>query len=322
MKNLTRHGLIPVLTTKEQEMISVEEAKSALAGPIASVSTPFKRDGSIDYKSLDNIVEFIIEAGSGTVLLTYGDSLYSLLTDDEIAGITKRVIQQTKGRAMTVAAGSWWLGKSIEFAKYARDLGADLFMPLSPDWANSGSIKKLEEFYTTISEILPVMMVTNLGKRPIPIEIIQNLLVGENNIVAIKDDKCGEYGKKATKMVNGKWAFLSGGRMKNHLDVMPFGADGYLSVYMRFMPAIAHRYWNAVIQNDIKASVQIIRDYDTPFMEDLPAKLNLNFDALIHAAMEVYGIAERWRRNPYMNASDEQMELIKAFFAQEKFKNI
>ena len=73
-------------------MITVEAAKKALAGPIASVSTPFKRDGSIDYKSLENIVEFIIEAGSGTVLLTHGDSLYTLLNDDEIAEITKRVV--------------------------------------------------------------------------------------------------------------------------------------------------------------------------------------------------------------------------------------
>ena len=38
-----------------------------------------------------------------------------------------------------------------------------------------------------------------------------------------------------------------------------------------------------------------------------------NFDAVIHAAMEIYGVSERWRRNPYMNASNDQMDEIKKF---------
>lgn len=294
-------------------MISVNEAKKALTGPIASVSTPFKRDGSIDYKSLENIVEFIIEAGSKTMLLTYGDSLYSLLTDKEIADITKRVVEQTNNRAMTVAAGSWWLGESIDFAKYAKDLGADMFMPLPPDWVQSGSVQNLVEYYTKISEIIPVMMVTMIWGRPVPLEVIQKLLDGVNGIVAIKDDKCGPYGKKAAAMVDGKWAFLSGGRMVNHLDEMPFGVDGYLSVFMRFKPDIAHEYWKAIQSNDIRKAVELINKYDVPFMETLPAKLGLNFDAVIHAAMEIYGVSERWRRNPYMNASNDQMDEIKKF---------
>jgi len=294
-------------------MITVEVVKKALTGPIASVSTPFKQDGSIDYKSLANIVEFIIEAGSGTVLLTHGDSLYSILTDDEIAEITRRVIKQTAGRAMTVAAGNWWLGKSMEFAEYARVLGADMYMPLPPDWANSDSVENLVEYYTKISEIIPVMMVTLIGKRPIPIEVIKTLLNEKNNITAIKDDKCGEYGKEVARTVNGRWAFLSGGRMKNHMDIMPYGVDGYLSVFMRFKPEIAHNYWNAIKSNDIKAAREIINKYDVPFMEELPAHLGLNFDAIIHASMEIFGVAERWRRSPYMNASDEQMAVIGEF---------
>jgi 4-hydroxy-tetrahydrodipicolinate synthase len=297
-------------------MISVEEAKKALTGPIASVSTPFKQNGEIDYEGLHNIVEFILKAKSKTVLLTYGDSLYSLLTDDEIADITKKVVEQTGGRAMTVVAGSWWLGKSIGFANYARNLGADMFMPLPPDWAQSASPINLVEFYTKISEVIPVMMVTNIGKRAIPVEVIKTLLINENNIVAVKDDKCGQYGKDTAKTVNKKWAFLSGGRMINHMDVMPYGADGYLSAYMRFKPEIAHKYWDAVSTNSIIEAVNIINKYDKPFMEDLPKQLGLNFDAVIHAAMEVCGICERWRRNPYINASEIHMDIISSFLSK------
>ena len=58
---------------------------------------------------------------------------------------------------------------------------------------------------------------------------------------------------------------------------------------------------------------EIINKYDVPFMEELPAQLGLNFDAIIHASMEIFGVAERWRRSPYMNASDEQMAVIGEF---------
>ena len=74
-------------------MVTVESARYALMGPVASVSIPFNGDGSVDIPSLKRIVDFIILSGSGTVLLTYGDSLYSLLTDREIARITQIVVE-------------------------------------------------------------------------------------------------------------------------------------------------------------------------------------------------------------------------------------
>ena len=89
----------------------VQMAKKALTGPIASVSVPFLRDGQIDYDSLRSSVDFDVEHGSGTILLTYGDSLYSILTDKEITEISRIVVEQTAGRAMTCVAGRWWMGE-------------------------------------------------------------------------------------------------------------------------------------------------------------------------------------------------------------------
>ena len=75
------------------------------------------RDGEIDYDSLRGLVERGIEGGSTTMLLTYGDSLFSLLTDDEVAEVTRVVAEQTAGRAAVVAADRiWWTGKAVAFA--------------------------------------------------------------------------------------------------------------------------------------------------------------------------------------------------------------
>ena len=81
-------------------MISKEKVRACLTGPIASVRTPFNKDGSIDFDGLRNYVDFIIEAGSKTVLLTAGDSHYLCLSDADIADVTRTAVEQTSGRAM------------------------------------------------------------------------------------------------------------------------------------------------------------------------------------------------------------------------------
>ena len=99
-----------------------------------SVHTPFHASGEIDFTSLRGLIERGIAAGSTTMLLTYGDSLFSLLTDDEVDEVTRVVTEQTAGRAAVVAADRiWWTGKTVAFARYAREVGADLLMVLPPD---------------------------------------------------------------------------------------------------------------------------------------------------------------------------------------------
>lgn len=143
-------------------MISREEARHALTGPIMSLNTPFFANGEIDYQSIRQIIDFTIDAGSKTIILTSGDSLYTLLTDAEVAELTKFVVAQTAGRAMVVAADRiWWTGKDVEFAKYAREVGADMVMVLPPDWAGSCTEDTLVAHYAAVAEHMPVMFVTN-----------------------------------------------------------------------------------------------------------------------------------------------------------------
>ncbi|MBT3320199.1 MAG: dihydrodipicolinate synthase family protein [Clostridia bacterium] len=296
----------------------VQMAKKALTGPIASVSVPFLRDGQIDYDSLRSSVDFDVEHGSGTILLTYGDSLYSILTDKEITEISRVVVEQTAGRAMTCVAGRWWMGECIRFAQYAYELGADMYMALPPNWANSATAAGIAEFYTQISKEIPTMVVTSLDPAPVPFESIKMLLEGDNGVVALKDDKCGVYGKQVATLLDGAWGFLSGGRKINHLEQHPYKIDGYLSCYMRFCPQIAHRYWDAIVADDIRAATKIIQDYDMPYFDELIPKTGLDFDAVIHASMEIFGVSQRWRRIPYASATDAQMDIIRSFFVDKK----
>jgi 5-dehydro-4-deoxyglucarate dehydratase len=214
---------------------------------------------------------------------------------------------------MVVAAGCWWTGEAIRFAEYCRSLGVDVLMPLPPNWAGSCKEQTLVHHFERVSRVMPVMLVTAIGPGvSVPVGAIRTLLERNTGIVAIKDDICGAYGRRVASLNAGRWAFLSGGRKENHFDQLPYGADAYLSIYMRFKPAVAHRYWAAIQAHDFPAAVAVINQYDIPFM-DFCAAHGLHFDAVIHGAMELAGLAQRWRRSPYSSLDDAQMDALKSF---------
>jgi dihydrodipicolinate synthase/N-acetylneuraminate lyase len=300
-------------------MKSREAIREALTCPIASVPTLFLRDGSIDRDGVRNFIDFTIAGGSKTMLLTYGDSLYSLLSDQEIAEMTQLVVEHTAGRALVVAAdGIWATPQEVEFAKYVRQVGADVLMVLPPDWATSCTVDSCVEHYAAVAEHIPVMVVTNVFARRQAwgFEVLKALRDQVKGIVAIKDDVGGQFVRKMCLLVHDHWAVFAGGQKQNHLDILHYGCDGYMSTFVQFKPSITQEYWSATQTGDWGRAKEIIRMYDMPYF-DFVIQLTGGFDAGIHGALELFGIAQRWRRKPYHSLDDEEMEQLADFFRQK-----
>ena len=303
-------------------MKTCAEIRYALAGPVESVNTPFTREGAIDYRSLQNFVDFVIEGGSRTVLLTYGDSLYSLLTDQEAAEVTRAVVEFTRRRAMVVAADRmWWTGKTVEFAAYCREVGADVLMVLPPDWCQSCTVQTLVDHFAQAARELPVMLVTNFAaKWPLPrsLELFRRLRDEVPGVMAVKDDVCGDMGRQLGLMVHEQWAILASGSKRMILNNVPYGCDGYLSSFIYFKPEIAFAFWSAVLNKDDAGVRRSIAEVDIPFwefMESMPG----SFDAMVHGILELKGISRRWRRPPYYSLNDTEMATMSAFLSARKW---
>ena len=298
------------------------EVLAALSGPWPSISTPFTRQGEIDfaslYVSLDHLIE---EAKAKAVVLTWGDSLYSLLTDEEIAELTKAVCRHVKKRAFVVAADNrWWTGKEVQFANYCIEVGADMLMVLPPDWAQSTTIDTLVAHYQAVSKSIPVMIVTNFlisRGADFGLELISRLCREVPGVMALKDDMCGSFIRKTCLQAHEYWALSAGGSKENHMNMYPYGADGYLSTFMHFKPEIAWRYWNAIDSGNLQDAVAVIRDYDNPLFKHLLATSG-SFDAGIHGILELYGLGTRYRRAPYHSLTDQQMEILADFLKQKQ----
>ena len=301
-----------------------DAVREALTGPVTSVSVPFNEDDSIDYDGLRRCLDFYISGGSKAMILTYGDSLYSLLSDQEVADVTKVVVEHTAHRALVVAADKQWATpQGIEFAHYCRETGADLLMVLPPDWALSCTPASLVSHYAAIAEHIPVMLVTNLFRpsafrsRPMAqsLGVIKTVRDQVPGVVAIKDDVMGEFARRLALLVHDHWAIISGGRKDNHLDLLSYGCDGYFSTFSKFNPEIARKYWSAIQAQDWDQAREIIRNDDLPLFDILGAQPG-GYDAVIHATFELTGLAQRWRRKPYYSLNDEEVEVL-----ADKFKS-
>lgn len=284
-----------------------------LSGPIASVGTPFLPTGEIDGVGLANYVDRCVANGANALVLTYGNSLYSLLTDDEVEVVTRLVADAAGGRVPLVAADrSWWTGRTVEFAGFCRDLGVDALMVLPPDWTRSCTAETLVDHYGAVAAEIPVVLVsTYMVARGVAnsMEIIERVYESVPGVVAIKDDFGGEFGARMTSAVSPSWAVIAGGSKSLHLQLWPFGAAGYLSTLTPFRPEIAQRYWDATTSADAIEMARIIDDVDRP-MFDIFRTAPGGFDAAIHGWCELDGICGRWRRSPYHSLTDTELDAL------------
>lgn len=293
--------------------MSHDLTSGGLSGPIASVRIPFLPGGDIDARGLANYIDRCVANGATAVALTYGDSLFSLLTDHEVEFVTQVVVDAVGARVPVVAADrSWWTGRTVEFAGFCRGLGVDALMVLPPDWTRSATAETLVDHYGAVAAEIPVVLVsTYMVARGVAnsLEIIERVYESVPGVVAIKDDFGGDFGNRMTAAVSGSWAVIAGGSKSLHLQLWPFGASGYLSTLTPFRPEITRRYWDATTNGDAIEMARIVDETDRPMFDVLRSAPG-GFDAAIHGWCELHGMYGRWRRSPYHSLTDAELDAL------------
>ena len=297
-----------------------DAVRAHLTGPVSSVTMPFNEDGSIDEEGLRNFIDSSIAGGSRSIILTAGDSHYFCLSDEEIARVTRIACEHTAGRAMVVAADYFYsTSRALEFAQYARDVGADIYMLLPPTWGGC-TPEDLAAHYVSVAEVMPVMVVTAVFGQfsdSFALETLRIMLDKSEGIMAIKDDRCEPFVHQMCLECHDRCAIFAGGTKRLHLSMMPFGCDGYMSTFVTLKPELSARYWEAVTAQDFATARKIIADYEAPLRQYLRA-LPGGWNSGAHALLELYGVAKRWKRKPYTSLDDRAMEEFAAFLKSKE----
>jgi 4-hydroxy-tetrahydrodipicolinate synthase len=295
-------------------MMDKQQIRQHLTGPIPSMRTPFLENGDVDYDGVRRQVDRAIEGPGHSIMLTVGDSHYDILSEEEIAEVTRVTCKRADGKILVIAADRYLdTRRAIGFAEFARDTGADVVMCLPPDWAHSCTTQTLAEHYAEVSRVMPVMIVTN---RFIPrgmefgLETIERALDLSDAVVAVKDDMCGEFARRLCLLAHERCAVFAGGLKQNHMNMYPYGCVGYLSTFATLKPDVARQYWTAIEAEDLVEARRVIREYDIPVFDHI-RKHPSGFNSGLHGILELVGLAGRWRRKPYYSLNDEEMEQLR-----------
>jgi 4-hydroxy-tetrahydrodipicolinate synthase len=296
-------------------MVDRDEARHALTGPIASLHPVFDLAGELDPDGIARSIDHVLAAGTRMILLTYGDSLHSILTDAEVGRLLRIVAGHVQGRALVVAADrAWATAQEAAFAREAREIGADALLVLAPTWGGSATADGLVSHYRTVAAAIPIMVVTAAfaGAEALGLEVLERLATVEPRLVGVKDDLTGEFARRVAGILRDRVGFFSGGQKQNHLDLVPYGCDGYMSTFIHFNPSVTAAYWDAIARADLAAAADIVARYDRPFFDRAMTSPG-GFDAVVHAARELAGVCPRWRRPPYHDLDGGELEELRAF---------
>lgn len=152
--------------------------------------TPFDKNGNIDFAKTSQLVNFLIQNGSDSLVVagTTGES--PTLTSEEKIALFKHVVSEVNGRVPVIAGtGSNNTKASIDLTKKAEAAGVDAVMLVAP-YYNKPNQEGLYVHFKTIAEAteLPVMIYNVPGRTVVSISPDTIARLAElPNVVAVKE---------------------------------------------------------------------------------------------------------------------------------------
>ncbi|QRQ13913.1 4-hydroxy-tetrahydrodipicolinate synthase [Acinetobacter pittii] len=210
-----------------------------IQGSIVAIVTPMLKDGGVDWKGLEKLVEWHIEQGTNSIVAVGTTGEASTLSMEEHTHVIKEIIRVANKRIPIIAGtGANSTREAIELTKAAKELGADAALLVTP-YYNKPTQEGLYQHYKAIAEAveLPLILYNVPGRTGVDLSNDTAVRLAEiSNIVGIKD-ATGDVprGKALIEALNGKMAVYSGDD-ETAWELMLLGADGNISVTANVAP--------------------------------------------------------------------------------------
>ena len=277
-------------------------------GAYTALVTPLRRDGSVDYGKLRELVELQI-AGGIDGLVPVGTTGESPTLDAEEHIEVIRVVTETAAKRIQVIAGTGAnsTAEAVELTAKARDLGVDGTLQVTP-YYNKPTQAGLVRHFSAVADLgLPVVLYNVPGRSACEIAVATVAeLARHPNVVCVK-----EAGGSVDRVSRIKAAcdieVLSGDDSLT-LPMMSVGAGGVISVASNVAPrAVADLVHAAAAGRWDEARALHYRYYalfNDVFIETNPIP--------IKAAMEMAGFGPAVYRLPLCEMAEANREKLRA----------
>ncbi len=280
-------------------------------GSIPAVITPFDKNKSIDFDTLNIHIDFLItEESHGLVSCgTTGES--PTLDHEEHKKITEAIIKRSNKKVPVMAGcGSNSTKESIELVKHAKSQGADASLIVSP-YYNKPSQEGLFQHFKEIANCvpsLPVYLYNIPGRSVVNIDSdTMKKLSKIENIVGVKDATSDLSVPLETILKCGKEFIQLSGEDATFLSFLISGGKGCISVSANVIPKLCSRIYSFWNQGKIKEAMEI-NEFIYPlnkvlFVESSPSPVKY--------ALSLMKRCENNLRSPMVSISEENKILIK-----------
>ena len=224
-------------------------------GSMVALVTPFK-DGQVDFKTLDVLIDFHIEAGTDVIVPcgTTGES--PTLTHEENNAVIAAVVQRVKGRVPVLGGtGSNSTSEALAMTRAARNNGADGSLLVAP-YYNRPTQEGLFQHFTTIARQVDFAHVLyNIPGRcgvEIAVDTLVRLREACPNIVAVKH-ATGSMDGASDLLGRCDLEVISGDDLMT-LPLMAVGGVGVISVLANIIPRDVKAMTDAALAGDWKTA--------------------------------------------------------------------
>lgn len=222
---------------------------------MVALVTPF-RDGEVDWKTLDALVDLHIEAGTDVIVPcgTTGES--PTLTHEENDAVTAAVVRRAAGRVPVMAGtGSNSTAEALQMTRHARENGADGALLVAP-YYNKPTQEGLFQHFSAIAEAVdfPQVLYNIPGRCAVEIatDTIVRLREKHRNIVAVKHATGSMDG--ASELLGRSDIGIISGDDSMTLPLMSLGGVGVISVLANLVPRDVKAMTDAALAGDWDAA--------------------------------------------------------------------
>ena len=221
------------------------------SGSMVALVTPFQ-DGKVDYKTLEEIVEFHLDSGTDGLVPVGTTGECPTLSHSEHKKVIERVVKVAGGKIPIIAgAGSNSTAEAIELSAFAKETGADATLQVGPYYNKPTQEGFYQHFKAIADEVdLPIVLYNipgRCGGSGMTPETVARLSAIEN-IVAIKEatgslDQASEIASRCDITI------LSGDDSLT-LPLASVGGKGVISVVANIVPADVKAMTDLILEGD------------------------------------------------------------------------
>ena len=284
---------------------------------ITAMVTPFTEDLSIDYPSLEKLINHLIETGSDSILVAGTTGETPTMTHEEEHEMFYFVKKIVNGRVKVImGAGSNSTQTAVESSKKAQDLGADAILSVVP-YYNKPSQKGMYEHFSTIAKSvdLPIILYNIPGRTGVNMQpsTIAKLAQEYKNIVAVKQSNADLDLISEIKMLAPDDFMIYSGDDSLTLPMMSLGAYGVISVASHIagkeIKEMIRLFKIGKINEALKMHIKLYPMFRKIFMAPNPVP--------VKSALASMGIIKEYVRKPLVALDDaeksELMSVVKSY---------